>query len=263
MHTYLKHLRHVFLLLLLLLCAGCYTVPEVGRTTFIALPLAEEHALGAEAFAEAKSQMPLSQDAELNARVQRIGRHIADVSAFPHWQWEFVVFDMPDTPNAWCLPGGKVAVYTGLMPLIHNDGELATVIAHEVGHAVARHGAERMSRQMIVATGAHVAGAAVGDRHREAANVAFGIGSELFVMLPYSRRQEFEADKIGLTYMARAGYDPRHALTLWGRFSDMLATQTRVPEFLSTHPADANRIQQIKELMPAALQEYENAPVKR
>lgn len=256
-----KIISLTLLTITLVICVGCYTVPEIGRSSFIAISMDEEKAMGAEAYTEAKKQFPISQNQALQNKVKSIGNNIAAISAYPDWEWEFTVLEAPDTPNAWCLPGGKVAVYTGLMPLLKSDAELATVIAHEIGHAVARHGAERMSRQMMVATGAEIAGVAVGEQYAETAKIAYGVGSEVFVMLPYSRKQEYEADKIGVTYMARAGYDPRESINLWNRFKEMLG-QNAPPEFLSTHPADENRIEQLNELMPAALEEYEKSDKK-
>jgi predicted Zn-dependent protease len=235
--------------------SGCYTVPITGRTTFNMVTQAEESQLGLQAYEQAKAQTPLLNNAAVSERVSRIGEKIAKVSAFPEWDWEFVVFDDPDTPNAWCLPGGKVAVYSGLLPYAKTDGELATVMAHEISHAIARHGAERMSQEMVKAAGAAVVGETVGPEYVETAKVVYGIGSDLFVMLPYSRKHELEADRIGLIYMARAGYNPNEALTFWERFSKA-GTGDKPPEFLSTHPADENRIFQLKNLLPEAMEEY-------
>lgn len=242
--------------IIVLTLTGCYTVPITGRTTFNMVTQAEEAQLGLQAYEEAKAQTPQLKDSAVNDRVSRIGNRIARASHFPEWDWEFVVFDDPDIPNAWCLPGGKVAVYSGLLPYVKTDGELATVMAHEIAHAIARHGAERMSQEMVRAAGAAVVAEAVGDEYVEMTKVVYGIGSDLFVMLPYSRKHELEADQIGLIYMARAGYDPNEAVTFWERFSKIGEGQ-KPPEFLSTHPADENRVQQIKELLPAAMEEYQ------
>jgi predicted Zn-dependent protease len=253
-----------FKILTLTICAGfitlaltgCYTVPISGRTTLNMVTMAEEAQLGLQAYEDAKAQTPQLKDSAVNDRVTRIGNRIAQVSHFPEWDWEFVVFDDPDIPNAWCLPGGKVAVYSGLLPYVKTDGELATVMAHEIAHAIARHGAERMSQEMVRAAGAAVVAETVGDEYVEMSKVVYGVGSDLFVMLPYSRKHELEADQIGLIYMARAGYDPNEAVTFWERFSQVGEGQ-KPPEFLSTHPADENRVQQIKELLPAAVEEYQ------
>ena len=238
--------------------SGCYTVPITGRTTFNMVSQAEESQLGLQAYEQAKSQTPLLKDSVVSKRVATIGEKIAAVSHFPEWDWEFIVFDDPETPNAWCLPGGKVAVYSGLLPYAKTDAELATVMAHEISHAIARHGAERMSQEMAKAAGAAVVSEAVGPEYVEAANVVYGVGSDLFVMLPYSRKHELEADRIGLIYMARAGYDPNEAVTFWENFSKA-GEGEKPPEFLSTHPADENRVIQIKGLLPEAIEEYNKA----
>ena len=241
------------------MCAGCYTVPVTGRTAFVAVSETEETQLGLQAYTDAKQKTPIAKDAAATARVAAIGRRIAAVSQYPGWNWEFTVFDQPDVPNAWCLPGGKVGVYNGIFPYAKTDGELATVMAHEIGHAVARHGGERMSEEMVLAAGSAVLVGSVSQQNVEKVKVAYGLGSQLFCSLPHSRAQEYEADQIGLVYMARAGYDPREALTFWDRFSKALSASGKPPEFLSTHPADANRIAKIKALLPAALQEYDKA----
>ncbi len=243
------------------LLAGCYTVPITGRSSMILLPQSEEFALGLQAYNDVRSNTPISRDTALMNRVKTIGGKIAATSDAPEWQWDFTVFQ-DDTPNAWCLPGGKVGVYSGLMKYVNSDGELATVLAHEIAHAVARHGAERMSQQMIVAAGGALVAGAVSDKNVETAKVAYGIGSELFVMLPYSRSQEYEADEIGLMYMARAGYDPRDAVTFWDRFRQ-ISEGSSVPEWFSTHPADVNRIARLKEIMPKALAEYQRVTGKQ
>jgi predicted Zn-dependent protease len=241
---------------MLLSLSGCYTVPVTGRSSFMLVGSEEEMSLGLQAFSEVRKSTPVSSDTAVNNRVRRVGDTIARVSAYPDWNWEFVVFDDPTTVNAWCLPGGKVGVYTGLLPYTRTDAELATVMAHEIGHAVARHGAERMSQEMVLATGESVVVGSVADKNTEIAKVAYGVGSQLFVSLPYSRKMEYEADRIGLMYMARAGYDPREAVTFWQRFAEA-NKGGKPPEWLSTHPADDKRVEQIKLLLPDAIKEYE------
>jgi len=238
------------------LLTGCYTVPVTGRTSFMLVNSEEEQTLGLQAFTDVKKETPVSRDTVANARVQRVGAAIARVSEYPDWQWEFIVFDDTNTINAWCLPGGKVGVYTALLPYARTDGELATVMAHEISHAIARHGAERMSQQKVVEAGGAIVTGSVSDKNIEAAKAAYGVGSQLFVMLPYSRKHELEADRIGLVYMARAGYDPREALTFWQSFSE-INKGGAPPEWLSTHPAGAKRIEQIKLLLPEAEAEYQ------
>ena len=236
---------------------SCYTVPVTGRTAFVALPSSEEFALGVQAYDEAKQNTPTLNDPATVQRVRKVANRIIAVSDYPDWNWEVTVFDDPETPNAWCLPGGKIGVYSGLLPYTKTDGQLATVIAHEIGHAVARHGGQRMSEQMVIAVGAAAISKSVSDKYLETAKVAYGVGSELFVTLPYSRKDEYEADRIGLIYMARAGYNPEEAVDFWEEFSQVGGDKP--PEFLSTHPADENRAARIRELLPEAMAVYEQS----
>ena len=239
---------------------GCYTVPETGRKSLILIPESQEMALGASAYLEAKSQTPVSTNARDTAQVERIGRRIAGVAHRDYYEWEFAVFEAPDTINAWCLPGGKIGFYTGILPVCSNDAGIATVMAHEIGHAVARHGAERMSIGLIVLAGAAATAYATKDQdetNRQMIMAAYGIGTTLFVQLPYSRRDEYEADRIGLMLMADAGYDPRESVVFWQRMQTMgEARGSKPPEFLSTHPTDAHRIQQLEQYLPEAMQRY-------
>jgi predicted Zn-dependent protease len=239
---------------------GCYTVPETGRKSLILIPESQELQLGASAYAEAKSETPTSTNPQYTTQVTRVGRRIASVAGRDHYDWEFTVFEAPDTINAWCLPGGKIGFYSGIMPVCSNDAGIATVMAHEVGHAVARHGAERMSIGLIVLAGAAATAYATKDQQetdREMIMAAYGIGTTLFVQLPYSRRDEYEADRIGLMLMADAGYDPREAVYFWQRMKVMgEAKGGKPPEFLSTHPTDAHRIKQLEQYLPEAMQRY-------
>lgn len=236
---------------------GCETVPETGRSQFNFLSASDEMQLGLSAFEKMKKEVPISKDAAANELVQRVGKRIAAVADLPGAQWEFVVFESKDA-NAFCLPGGKVGVYTGILPITKDAGGLATVLGHEVAHAVARHGGERMSTAMGlqvvgVALGAAVGGGAYG----AAATQAYGLGSQLGVALPHSRSQEAEADHIGLLYMARAGYDPEAAVAFWQRFAEYnRRAGGETPWFLRTHPLDEDRIENLKKLMPQAKAQY-------
>ena len=239
---------------------GCYTVPETGRKSLIFIPESQELELGASAYLEAKSQTPTSTNVQYTGQVQRVGRRISSVAHRDHYSWEFTVFEAPDTINAWCLPGGKIGFYTGIMPVCSNDAGIATVMAHEVGHAVARHGAERMSIGLIVLAGAAATAYATKDQEesdRQLIMAAYGIGTTLFVQLPYSRRDEYEADRIGLMLMADAGYDPRESVYFWQRMQKIGETRGGAPpEFLSTHPSDVHRIQQLEQYLPEAMDRY-------
>lgn len=183
------------------------------------------------------------------APVEEVGRRIAGAADRPNFQWRFVVIEAPKTVNAFCLPGGKVAVYTGLLPIAKDSNGLAVVLGHEIAHAIARHGAERMSQQAVV----NAVGEAIGVAGGQSAGLllaAYGLGSELGVLLPYSRAQESEADHIGLILMAKAGYDPRNALDFWKRMEASGGRESA--EFLSTHPSHGTRETQIAQWLPEA-----------
>lgn len=235
---------------------GCAHAPYTERSQLILLPRSQELALGAETSQEILKKEKQSTDPRYVDPVRRVGRRIAEVSG-EDYDWEFHVIDAPDTVNAFALPGGKIFVYTGLFKLAATEPELATVVAHEVGHVIARHGAERMSLGVVAQLGQQVAGTLLGSGSSVAARaamVAYGVGANVGVILPFSRTQEFEADHLGLILMAKAGYDPEAALGFWTK----MAAQDKdaPPEYLSTHPSDGNRIEAIKELLPEAKDYY-------
>ena len=230
--------------------AACAEAPVTGRNQLILVPESQDADMGLQAYQQIKQEEPVSRDAALNERVQRVGRRIAKVSGQPDWDWQFTLFDNPE-PNAFALPGGKVGVYTGLFKVAKNDAQLAAVLAHEIGHAIARHGAERMSQGILAQLGGVAVGAATGS---QAYVDLYSQAATLGVILPYSRTQESEADEIGLMLMARAGYDPRAAVELWQNFQALGGG--RPPEFLSTHPSEGTRIERLEELMPEALEVY-------
>jgi predicted Zn-dependent protease len=246
---------------------GCTKVAGTGRNQLNFMSLEQETSLGDEAYAEmlaGKKVITTGPDAE---RVRRIGANIADAARRLHpdiaggFVWEFKLIDEPQTVNAWALPGGKCAVYTGLLPVADNDDRLAVVVGHEVAHAIARHGAERMSQQMAVeialaGAGAGLSMSTMSPAAQEATMAALGVGTEIGVALPYSRLQENEADEVGLMLSAEAGYDPREAIELWRRM-DAAAGGGAPPEFLSTHPANETRIERLERLMPEAVRRWE------
>ncbi len=243
---------------------GCATAPETGRTQLLMVGSAEEAQMGLSAFNQVKAQTPISGNRKESERLQRVGKRIARVAKLPNARWEFVLFES-DQPNAFALPGGKVGIYTGILPITQDDAGLATVVAHEIAHASARHGAERMSQGMAVQLGGAVLSGVlgaygVGGASGDLAMQAYGLGTQYGVMLPYSRTQEMEADRIGLLYMARAGFDPREAIDFWQRFAAYNSREGGgTPEFMSTHPMDGNRIAQLRKFMPQAVAEYQRA----
>jgi len=251
----------MLLLAALVLLAGCATVPVTGRQQFNLLSEEEEARLGREAYREILAQARLSNDARLVTMVRRVGTRIAAVTNRPEFEWEFNLIESPEQ-NAFCLPGGKVAVYTGILEAVQNEAGLAAVLGHEIAHAVARHGGERLTENLIISLGAAVLGEATRrkpESTRRALMVAYGAGTTFGVVLPYSRSHELEADRMGLVYMAHAGYDPREAVAFWRRFA---AKGGKVPEFLSTHPASERRIAQLEDLIHEALAIYAANPNK-
>lgn len=249
----------VALLLLVLAPSGCETVPYTGRRQVQFVSPNEEAQMGVQAFQQIVGKATLSTDAQVNALVQRVGSRIAAVTELPY-QWEFRVIQDDKQANAFALPGGKVAVYTGMLSVTRDEPGLAAVLGHEIAHVLARHGGERLSQQMGVQTVTQLlAGMASSNPATvQLVAAALGAGAQVGVLLPWGRAQESEADHVGLILMAKAGYDPRAALDLWKRMADAAKGQ-RPPEFLSTHPAEATRIQQIESWLPEALTHYRPA----
>lgn len=241
---------------LLIVIAACSTAPITGRRQLSLVSAEQETQLGLSAFNQMKGEVPISRDPAANALLQKVGRRIASAASehLPNAQWEFVVFESKE-PNAFCLPGGKIGVYTGILPITKDEAGLATVIGHEVAHATARHGGERMSQSMAAQGIGQAAGVAITDpRWAAAFQLAYPYGAQLG-LLAYSRQQESEADRIGLHYMAKAGYDPEAAVGFWERFSTVAGKST-TPKWLRTHPLDADRIADIKKHLPEAKQIY-------
>ncbi|MCS7151135.1 MAG: M48 family metallopeptidase [Endomicrobia bacterium] len=253
----MKKLLILFSLIIFIL--SCATVPYSQRKSVILFSSEQEMSLGEQAFAEVLKTSRISEDKEKVELIKRVGERIAKVADQPKYKWEFILIDDNNTVNAFCLPGGKVAFYTGILPLCQDEDGIAVVMAHEIAHAIARHGAERMSQGMIAELGQNIVALAVEKKTPEARKAiltAYGLGVTVGVLLPYSRQHEYEADYIGLILMAKAGYDPNKAVEFWQRMLKLQEGKTTIPEFLSTHPNDKNRIENIKKHLPEALKYY-------
>lgn len=261
--------RKVFLGLLfvpLIWTPGCQTAtePMTGRSQFIMVSEAQERNVGRQAWNQMLEEKEVSENQQYIQAVHRVGNRLTEVidQEYAGFDWEFKVF-ASDQANAFCLPGGLIGIYEGLFEYTANDAELAVVMAHEIGHAVARHGAERMTQSMLVGLGAlGVEAATRGEdaRRREQWLLAYGGLSTIGYLLPYSREQEFAADHLGMMFMARAGYDPEAAISFWEKFADEPQPGENILQYVSTHPAGSRRIQRMHQLLPRAREKYENAP---
>jgi len=258
------------LLLSLALLIGCETNPYTGRSQFLMTSVSDEMQMGAQAYGQVKSdpKMKQSQDPREIEPVKRVAAHIIEAAKrskyaemAQQFQWEVTVFKDDKTANAFALPGGKIAVYTGIFPMARTEAGLAAVMGHEVVHALARHGAERMSQGQAASIGVQVLGTAAGVGTGNAAlgqatMAALGAGAQVGVLLPFSRKHESEADYIGILLAADAGYDPRESVALWER---MEGSGGGAPvEFMSTHPSHETRIEQLKKWMPEAMAIYQS-----
>lgn len=242
---------------------GCRSTPITNRRQLMLVPESQEISLGLQAYQETIAEQTASSNGALVQMVQRVGQRIAAVSQRDDFKWEFNLIADPQQ-NAFCLPGGKVAIYEGILPVCQDEAGLAVVMSHEIAHALARHGGERMSHNMAV-DGAKVLIDKVAGKYvpgkKDLLMQAYGVGSKYAVLLPYNRRQESEADHIGLKLMAQAGYDPSSAPGFWTRFSEMKGGGQSA-EFLSTHPSDQRRSSDLQALMPEASVIYQSSPVK-
>ena len=268
---------HWWIIIAFLIYAGYYWIsnrqqsPYTGRSQLIATGPQEEAALGLQAYEQVLTQSQVLNSGPEPARINAIAQRLeavapkveADLAAAhgvaPHTDW--TAFDwqvsvlQSDEVNAFCLPGGKIAVYTGLLPVAQNDNALAVVMGHEISHALLRHGAERMAQQKLAQLGTIATGIAAGNMDPQQQRMvmgALGVGAQFGVLLPFSRKDESEADELGLMLASAACFDPQAAIPLWQRMEQQGNGQ-RQPEFISTHPNPGNRIQRLQELMPKAL----------
>jgi predicted Zn-dependent protease len=244
------------IVLLIVTVLACQTVQQTGRSQFIVVSESQESQLGADAYKETLKKERLSARADWQAQLRRVGQRIAGAADKPEYKWEFNVIQGKEI-NAFALPGGKVAFWEGIMPVAHDDTGIAVIMGHEVAHALARHGAERMSQTIGAQAIGQLLSAGVGQSNpalRENFLKLYGLGASVGVLMPWGRGQESEADRIGLTLMAKAGYDPSAALGFWERMSKV--SGAKPPEFLSTHPSDATRVAQIRAWLPGAMKHY-------
>lgn len=258
----------VFVVSLLVFMTSCATVPVTGRSQLSLIPSDSLLSMSFQQYSQFLQENKLSTNTEQTQMVKRVGTRIQYAveqyfqqqnmtQELRDYQWEFNLVESEDV-NAWCMPGGKVVVYTGILPITRDETGLAVVMGHEIAHAIAQHGNERMSQGLLVELGGLALSEALRSRPQRTQQLwmtAFGLGAQVGAILPYSRLHETEADRLGLIFMAMAGYDPRAAVDFWQRMAQ--AGGAGVPEFLSTHPSDATRIRNIQEFMPEALQYYQ------
>ena len=257
------------LITVLFLLASCGSVPLTGRKQVLLVSDSEILTASLSQYNEYMQSAAKSTDRTKIEMVERVGKNIANAtenylrqngmaSEIENFRWEFNLIK-EDIINAFCMPGGKIVAYEGLLPLIESDDELAVVLGHEVAHAVAKHSNERMSQEMLAQYGAAIVDMALSNKSdavHAVGNTVFGLGAQLGVMLPYSRQHELEADYMGLVFMTMAGYDPNKAITFWQKMA-AASDSGGTPEFMSTHPSDGRRIEELQKKLPE-MTKYKN-----
>jgi len=255
------------LVLLTIILAACSNVLITGRKQLILVPDSEILSMSSQSYKEFIDSVPASKDLANTELIKKVGKKISSVveeylknngheSEIANYAWEFnLVKDT--TVNAFCMPGGKVVFFEGILPITKDETGIAVVMGHEVAHAVAKHSSERLSQQLLLQYGASLTDVLLANKTeatRTGVNALYGLGAQFGVMLPYSRKHEYEADQLGLIFIAMAGYDPNESISFWER---MAANSKGAPlEFMSTHPSDANRIEKLKEYLPEAMKYY-------
>lgn len=254
---------------ILLLQPCCSQVAITGRKQFNLVPAVLINSMSFQSYSEFLSENTLSNDAAKTQMVKRTGGKIQEAveqycaennlsDRLKGYEWEFNLVE-DKSVNAWCMPGGKVVVYAGLLPVAQTEAGLAVVMGHEIAHAIAKHGAERMTQGLIVELGGMALSTALTKSPEKTKDLfmrSYGLGTQYGVLLPYSRVHETEADHLGLIFMAMAGYNPNEAVDFWERMAAAKKDQPQPPEILSTHPADSTRIKNIKNLIPEAMKYY-------
>ncbi len=264
----MKAANFLSIFLLAAAVASCTTAPVTDRRQLALVPVSSLAAQSDELYAQLQEEGDIVRGTRNAGLVERIGVRVAEAAEsymrengmedqIELYNWQFTLFDDDEQVNAFCMPGGKIGVYTGILPITDGEQGLATIMGHEVAHAIANHSQERMSQMLLVELGANTLQAALDEKPEQTQNLllaAYGVGAQVGVLLPYNREQEHEADVIGLVLMAKAGYDPRSAVDLWQRMNELGGR--RPPEFLSTHPHPEERIERIRENIPNAMEYY-------
>lgn len=263
-----RYLLFLFLIISSVLFDACSTVPITGRKSFSLIPDATMMSMSFQQYDEFLKTNHVSKDAKKTAMIRRVGRRIQKAvekyfaennlsDELKGYDWEFNLVESKDV-NAWCMPGGKVVFYTGILPICKDEAGIATVMGHEIAHAIAEHGSERMTQGLLTQLGGMALQVALQKEPQltqQLAMTAFGIGAQVGVLLPFSRLHESEADHLGLIFMSMAGYNPNRAIDFWKRMAAKKGGQAP-PEFLSTHPSDQTRINNLRKLLPEAMQYY-------
>lgn len=269
---FIRLVKVLSILCVAILFANCSSVPLTGRKQLSLVSDAELTQSSLTSYAQLKDSLKLSTDKANTALVQRVGNNIRLAvektlkangmeSSIQGFQWEYNLFKVTEA-NAFAMPGGKIAVYEGILPKTMNEAGMAVVLGHEISHVIAKHSAERMSQQVMSQYGGSILGAAIGNKSaavQQGIGMLYGIGVQTAVLLPYSRKQEYEADQMGLIFMAVAGYNPNEAIAFWGRMS--ADKSQSIMQFMSTHPSDENRIAKLKEMLPEAMKYYKTGAV--
>ncbi|MCP4353860.1 MAG: M48 family metallopeptidase [Desulfobacterales bacterium] len=264
----MKNLKKIIVLIISFFLVSCGTVPITGRKQLSFIPSSTMLSMSFQQYDQFLKTNETSNNRQQTNMVKRAGKRIQSAveryfamqnmsGELKSYKWEFNLVDSPDI-NAWCMPGGKVVIYTGILKVTKSETGLAVVMGHEIAHAIAKHGNERMSQGLLTQAGTMALSAALKDKPEKTQQLwmqAFGLGAQFGVILPFSRLQESESDRLGLIFMSMAGYDPNEAVAFWQRMSKEKGGKAP-PEFLSTHPSDATRIRKIRETIPEAMQYY-------
>lgn len=261
-------IRRLFYLFCAVIAIGCSRAPITNRVQFNAIPDPLMSDLGSAAYTEMLAGEDVEKSSPDAKKLKEVGKKISKIARKPNYRWRYALIDDDETMNAWCLPGGKIAFYSGILPVLENEAGMGFVMGHEVGHAMAHHSAERITQQATVLGGMTALylyldkNSEIPTQSRDMLLAALGLGLEVGVLLPFSRKHEKEADVIGMMYMARAGYPPQEGIQVWSRMRKQ-AGKSALPSFLSTHPSHNKRKQNLREWLPSAKKRYERNKTDR